>query len=83
MGRRRSEQHSVNASMTENGMWYLTAEQAARAAVVLVIYPDGVFGFTHNGVSEEAVGHMLRRASDHILGGRTVIAGEDSKTGGS
>lgn len=73
----------LNVGTTKSGMWHLTPEQAARAAVVLVIYPDGVFGFTHHGVSEADVGHMLRRASDHILGGAIVEAQPASKSGGA
>lgn len=65
------------SSAGQNGMWHITPEQAAQASVVLIVYPDGVFGFTHHGVTEEEVGHVLRRVSDHILGGAIVEARTD------
>lgn len=63
--------------MTDNNMWFISKEQAAQAAIVLVVYPDGVFGFTHNGINTDDVGHALRRVSDHILGNAIVEARTD------
>lgn len=63
--------------MTDNNMWYLTKEQAAQAAIVLVVYPDGVFAFTHNGLNQDEVGHALRRVSDHVLANAVVEARTD------
>lgn len=63
--------------MTDNHMWFVSKEQAAQAAIVLIVYPDGVFGYTHNGVDADGVGHMLREISDKILGGSVVEARTD------
>lgn len=63
--------------MTDNGMWYISKEQAAQAAVVLIIYPDGVFGYTANGKTDGEVGEALRRVSDHVLAGYVVEARTD------
>lgn len=63
--------------MTDNHMWYITKEQAAQAAVVLIIYPDGVFGYTHNGVDSDGAGHLIRSVADKILDGAVAEARTD------
>lgn len=67
----------IDPGITDNGMWYITKEQAAQASLVLVVFPDGVFGYTANGLDDEQVSGVLRRVSDHVGAGAVVEARTD------
>jgi len=60
------------ANGTSRQMITVNAEQAAQAAVVLIIYPDGVFAYTANNKTDGEVAGALNRVADHIAAGYVV-----------